>query len=124
MTYNDVFLRAALLNDIASLKLPTKATAERLILKAHYARAIADFELMRSDIGNDNSSDEEQKNAAIKAVAAKETDTADKRFTYEAFEQIVAAVIENATIKTLLRNNEDVDVNSWLSVVAEALVLS
>lgn len=123
MDYRELSLRGALLADIAKLKLPAKATAERLMLKVHYLPASIAFEQAREAIRSDAQSTDEEKAAAIKSKSEEDAGVADRRFTAEAFEQIVTAVMADGreTVDSCIAP-EGVRVEAWLEAVAQVLV--
>lgn len=95
MTYNDIYFNIALLNDLAELKLPAKATTERLLLRAHYSKPHREFEDIKETILKDEASDDEAKNKAVAEKAQEEIAGFKPRYFSEAaLEQIVAAVTE------------------------------
>ncbi len=126
MNYRDLNLRCALLADIATLKLPAKATAERLMLKVHYLPVSIAFKQAREVIRADAQSTDEDKTLAIKSKSEEDAGVTDRRFSAEAFEQIVAAVMADGreTIDSCIApEGESVAVDAWLETVAQFMVM-
>jgi len=88
-TYNDAYLRMAILGDALQLPLPKKALSEVLMLRAHYGKAQKDFEAAKKQIaedaaqGKDAKKDKKAIDAAVKdaieAKAAEAAGIADRR---------------------------------------------
>lgn len=136
LTYNDIYFILTFINDLSTVKLPTKAMTEKLLLRAHYLKPLREFEDFKQTTHNDENADEEAKN---KAITEKLNETVEgftpRYFTTEAFEQIVGAVSavadENGEIKSLLnvQTGEDgktvlgsVPFEAWLQSFVEVLV--
>lgn len=106
-TYNDAYLRMAILGDALQLPLPKKALSEVLMLRAHYGKAQKDFEAAKKQIaedaaqGKDPKKDKKAIDAAVKdaieAKAAEAAGIADRRLSPEAFEELcgTASAAEN-----------------------------
>ena len=132
-TYNDAYLRMAILGDALSLKLPKKALSEVLRLRAHYGKAIREFDEIKKQIaedaakGKDPEKDKETIEAAAKEAITKKADEpagiADRRLSAEAFEEVCGAAIEAGTITSAMFLGEDkkpvsVDATLWLEPIA------
>lgn len=129
MTYNDIYLRWALLNDLGAFELPSKAMTEKLILRAHYGRAVRDFESVKDVIAGDAKADDAAKAEAVKAKAGETAEGfSDRRFSVCAFEQIVAAASSGQTVASALAQPDDggtagrLPVETWLQAIADTLV--
>ena len=136
LTYNDIYFILTFINDLATVKLPTKAMTEKLLLRAHYLKPLREFEDFKRTTGEDENADDEAKNKAITEKAAEAIEGFTPRyFTEEAFEQIVGAVSAaadgNGEIASLLaaHTTEDgkpelgsIPFEAWLQSFIEVLV--
>ena len=119
ISYDTAYLRAILLRDAAALKLPAKTTTERLLLTAHYQRAVDEFERFRFSVKADTSATDEEKNEAIRTKAAEDAGIDDRRFTVDAFGHIVEAALTQDKITSCGKEYEP---EEWLQTVAIELV--
>ncbi|MBD5219479.1 MAG: hypothetical protein HDS72_04440 [Bacteroidales bacterium] len=119
MNYNELYERAGLIAAVNNLPLPAKAKAEALILRAVCAPAIDTFEKERAAIKADDKATEEQKKEAVEARAKEECAAPDRRFTPEAFEQIVGAAMAAGTVPGFDNN---VSAEAFLEILAFKLV--
>lgn len=136
-TYNDAYLRMAILGDALQLPLPKKALSEVLMLRAHYGKAQKDFEAAKKQIaedaaqGKDPKKDKKAIDAAVKdaieAKAAEAAGIADRRLSPEAFEELCGTAAEAANIRSGLwpaKNDKgeqeagEVPALVWLEAVA------
>ncbi len=136
-TYNDAYLRMAILGDALQLPLPKKALSEVLMLRAHYGKAQKDFEAAKKQIaedaaqGKDAKKDKKAIDAAVKdaieAKAAEAAGIADRRLSPEAFEELCGTAAEAGNIRSRLwpaKNDKgeqeagEVPALVWLEVVA------
>lgn len=109
-TYNDAYLRMAILGDALQLPLPKKALSEVLMLRAHYGKAQKDFEAAKKQIaedaaqGKDPKKDKKAIDAAVKdaieAKAAEAAGIADRRLSAEAFEELCGTAAEAGAIRS------------------------
>lgn len=119
MTYNELYNRTGLVAATNALTLPAKAKAEALILRAVYAPAIDTFEKERSAILADDKATDEQKTEAVEARAKEECSAPDRRFTPEAFEQIVGAAMTAGTVAVF---GQDIAGEAFVEALAFNLV--
>lgn len=136
-TYNDAYLRMAILGDALQLPLPKKALSEVLMLRAHYGKAQKDFEAAKKQIaedaaqGKDAKKDKKAIDAAVKdaieAKAAEAAGIADRRLSPEAFEELCGTAAEAGNIRSGLwpaKNDKgeqaagEVPALVWLEAVA------
>lgn len=120
MNYNQIYLRASLLSDVAALKLPPKVVTERLLLSAYYMKAVADFEQFKASVRNDPSATDDEKAAAIRAKANEDAGIGERRFSAESFGHIVEAALGQDAITTV--DGAKVTPEEWLEKMAEVLV--
>lgn len=109
-TYNDAYLRMAILGDALQLPLPKKALSEVLMLRAHYGKAQKDFEAAKKQIaedaaqGKDPKKDKKAIDAAVKdaieAKAAEGAGIADRRLSPEAFEELCGTASTAGAIRS------------------------
>lgn len=121
MTYDKTYLRLALLRDMSALKLPAKATTERLLLTAHYQRIVDEFERVRLSIFADKTATDEEKVEALRAKADEEATADDRRFSVETFGRIVEVALAAETVKSVIDGKER-RAEEWLQTVALELV--
>ncbi len=119
MTYNELYMRVLYIAAVNTLALPAKAKTEALILRAVYAPAVDAFEKERAAIAADETSTDEQKTEAIEKRAAEECTAPDRRFSPEAFEQIVGAAIARGTVEV---NGTDIPAEAFVETLAFNLV--
>ncbi len=135
ITYNDIYFIIALLGDLSALRLPAKAMTEKLLLRAHYSKAMREFEDARDTINKDEAADDDAKTKAVTEKAAEEVkDFTPRYFTTEALEQIVAAAADHgdfiesriAAPKVDEEGNPvglgQLPTEAWLQTIAERLV--
>lgn len=116
MTYNDIFVNLQYLDDMRQLALPAKATAEALIMRAAWLPAMRDIAEKHRAITAEDASDE-AKAAALEAAASEEVPgQSERRFSPEAFGQIVdAAVGFDGTFATALLGGDSIHPRMWLA---------
>ena len=98
MTNNELILKNILLDNVADItNLQAKALAEVLMMRAYYKQASSTFLLKQKSIRTDFADDEEKRNQALQALFNEDAISIDaRRLSAQAFEQIVAAVIDDA----------------------------
>ena len=136
LTYLDILNRMPVLGDALQLNLPAKVKAETLLLRAHYAKGIKEWQTVLEQIDKDTKpengaerDDEQQKvfNEAVNEKANEEVALADRRYTTEAFEKLCEAIGDRKEIASALNRNEDgipqpYPAIFWLEYVANNLV--
>ena len=136
MTYLDILNRMAVLGDALTLKLPAKAMAETLRIRAHYAKGVKEWTTITEQINKDTAPTEgkerteEQKKQyeeALTAKAGEEAELKDRRYSPEAFELLCEAASGKGTVQSaLVRDKEgkagDMPAVVWLDYVAAKLV--
>lgn len=133
ITYNNVYIRMQLLAEILSLKLPKKALSETLILRAYYGKAVDEFEQSKKQMCSDATSGKDPEkdkgeiekivSEAILSKSEEDAGVADRKFSSQAFEEVVGAAMEAGTMKSAMFIGEDkkpvsVDALLWLQPVA------
>ena len=136
MTYLEILNRMPVLGDALQLNLSPKVKAETLLLRAHYAKGIKEWQTILEQIDKDTKPengaerDEEQQkvfNDAINEKAKEEVTLTDRRYTVKAFEELCEAVNNQKEIVSALARNEQglpqpMPVDYWLEYVAGNLV--
>lgn len=136
MTYLEILNRMAVLGDALTLKLPAKAMAETLRLRAHYAKGIKEWTTITEQINKDTAPaegkerDEEQQKQyddALHAKVAEDAELKDRRYTPEAFEQLCEVASDKGMmLSALARDKEgkagEIPAVAWLDFVAANLV--
>ena len=136
MNYLDIINRMAVLGDALQLQLPAKTKAETLLLRAHYAKGIKEWQAAMEQINNDTKpadgkerSEEEQKSydEAFNTKAKEDAALVDRRYTTEAFEGLCSAIGDKEEIISALARNDKGEMQpipaiSWLEIVANTLV--
>ena len=108
MTYNDVLSRMSVLGDALQFTLPAKAMSATLLMRAHYAKGMAEWqticEQLQKDIPRNEDESDSDYMARINEVATEkskeETTLADRRYTPEVFELICAAAAEKGEVQS------------------------
>ena len=121
MTNNELILRNILLDNVADItNLQAKALAEVLMMRAYYKQASSTFLLKQKSIRTDFADDEEKRNQALQALLNEDAISVDaRRLSAQAFEQIVAAVIDDAEN---FKNTLNYSAKDFLTALAEHLV--
>lgn len=125
MTYNDILNRMSVLGDALQLRLPAKAMAETLMLRAHYAKGMKEWQTMCEQIQKDlprseGESDEDylkRVNDVLIPKAADEAELPERRYTVEAFEQLCGAAAEQGEMESsvhLTKDGKRAQVPAWL----------
>ena len=134
MNYNEVYHALMLLNDLSQLKLAAKATTEKLLIRAHYAKPMKDFEEFSQSVNGDEKADDEAKKSALETKASETIEGFTPRsLSVEAFEQIVEAAADRDMITSGIAapvKNDKGEVTGagqlptefWLQTIAENLV--
>ncbi|WP_289739366.1 hypothetical protein [Paramuribaculum intestinale] len=136
MTYLEILNRMAVLGDVLTLKLPAKAMAETLRLRAHYAKGVKEWTTIAEQINKDTAPaegkerDEEQQkqyDEVLQAKAAEDAELKDRRYTPEAFEQLCEVTSDkDMMLSALARDKEgkpgEIPAVAWLDYVAANLV--
>ena len=121
MTNNELILRNILLDNVADItNLQAKALAEVLMMRAYYKQASSTFLLKQKSIRTDFVDDEEKRNQALQTLLNENAISVDaRRLSAQAFEQIVAAVIDDAEN---FKNTLNYSAKDFLTALAEQLV--
>lgn len=121
MTNNELILRNILLDNVADItNLQAKALAEVLMMRAYYKQASSTFLLKQKSIRTDFADDEEKRNQALQTLLNEDAISVDaRRLSAQAFEQIVAAVIDDAEN---FKNTLNYSAKDFLTALAEQLV--
>ena len=138
MTYNDVLSRMSVLGDALQLSLPAKAMSATLLMRAHYAKGMAEWqticEQLQKDLPRKEGESDDDYMARINEVATEkgkeDTTLADKRYTPEVFEQVCAATSEKGEVQSSVHFNVEgkkpvaakVPAWMWLEYIAANLV--
>ncbi len=108
MTYNDILSRMSVLGDALQLPLSAKALSATLLMRAHYAKGVAEWqtisEQLRKDVPRKEEESEEDYNVRINEFAVEklkeETTLADRRYTPEVFEAVCAAAADKGEVES------------------------
>ena len=121
MTNNELILRNILLDNVADItNLQAKALAEVLMMRVYYKQASSTFLLKQKNIRTDFADDEEKRNQALQTLLNEDAISVDaRRLSAQAFEQIVAAVIDDAKN---FKNTLNYSAKDFLTALAEQLV--
>ena len=121
MTNNELILRNILLDNVADItNLQAKALAEVLMMRAYYKQASSTFLLKQKSIRTEFADDEEKRNQALQTLLNEDAISVDaRRLSAQAFEQIVAAVIDDAEN---FKNTLNYSAKDFLTALAEQLV--
>ena len=121
MTNNELILKNILLDNVADItNLQAKALAEVLMMRAYYKQASSTFLLKQKSIRTDFADDEEKQNQALQTLLNEDAISVDaRRLSAQAFEQIVAAVIDDAEN---FKNTLNYSAKDFLTALAEQLV--
>ena len=121
MTNNELILRNILLDNVADItNLQAKALAEVLMMRVYYKQASSTFLLKQKSIITDFADDEEKRNQALQTLLNEDAISVDaRRLSAQAFEQIVAAVIDDAEN---FKNTLNYSAKDFLTALAEQLV--
>ena len=121
MTNNELILRNILLDNVADItNLQAKALAEVLMMRVYYKQASSTFLLKQKNIRTDFADDEEKRNQALQTLLNEDAISVDaRRLSAQAFEQIVAAVIDDAEN---FKNTLKYSAKDFLTALAEQLV--
>lgn len=121
MTNNELILRNILLDNVADItNLQAKALAEVLMMRVYYKQASSTFLLKQKSIITDFADDEEKRNQALQTLLNEDAISVDARkLSTKAFEQIVAAVIDDAEN---FKNTLNYSAKDFLTALAEQLV--
>ena len=121
MTNNEVILRNIFLDNVADItNLQAKALAEVLMMRVYYKQASSTFLLKQKSIRTDFADDEEKRNQALQTLLNEDAISIDaRRLSAQAFEQIVAAVIDDAEN---FKNTLNYSAKDFLTALAEQLV--
>ena len=121
MTNNELILRNILLDNVADItNLQAKALAEVLMMRVYYKQASSTFLLKQKSIRTDFADDEEKRNQALQTLLNEDAISVDaRRLSTQAFEQIVAAVIDDAEN---FKNTLNYSAKDFLTALAEQLV--
>lgn len=121
MTNNELILRNILLDNVADItNLQAKALAEVLMMRVYYKQASSTFLLKQKSIITDFADDEEKRNQALQTLLNEDAISVDaRRLSAQAFEQIVAAVIDDAEN---FKNTLNYSAKDFLTAFAEQLV--
>lgn len=121
MTNNELILRNILLDNVADItNLQAKALAEVLMMRVYYKQASSTFLLKQKNIRTDFADDEEKRNQALQTLLNEDAISVDaRRLSAQAFEQIVAAVIDDAEN---FKNTLNYSAKDFLTALAEQLV--
>ena len=121
MTNNELILRNILLDNVADItNLQAKALAEVLMMRVYYKQASSTFLLKQKSIKTDFADDEEKRNQALQTLLNEDAISVDaRRLSAQAFEQIVAAVIDDAEN---FKNTLNYSAKDFLTALAEQLV--
>ena len=121
MTNNELILRNILLDNVADItNLQAKALAEVLMMRAYYKQASSTFLLKQKSIRTDFADDEEKRNQALQTLLNEDAISVDaRRLSAQAFEQIVAAVIDDAEN---FKNTLNYSAKDFLTALAEQLI--
>lgn len=121
MTNNELILRNILLDNVADItNLQAKALAEVLMMRVYYKQASSKFLLKQKSIRTDFADDEEKRNQALQTLLNEDAISVDaRRLSAQAFEQIVAAVIDDAEN---FKNTLNYSAKDFLTALAEQLV--
>lgn len=121
MTNNELILRNILLDNVADItNLQAKALAEVLMMRVYYKQASSTFLLKQKNIRTDFADDEEKRNQALQTLLNEDAISVDaRRLSAQAFEQIVAAVIDDAKN---FKNTLNYSAKDFLTAIAEQLV--
>ncbi len=123
MTYNDIYLRSALLGDIRQIKPGSKALTEALLLRVQSNKGMREFEAIRRDIMSDDTVSDDTRTEVLNTKATEECATVTpKVFSHEAFLQIVEAVSGMESIQTAISDKGSVPSYEWLELLASELV--
>lgn len=121
MTYNDAYIRYALLRELAAYKLPTDLTTRRLLLSAYYRREVIETERFKADIFADTAASEEEKTAAVSARLHEDAAIDDRRFSADEFAAIVSVVTDlGEDVATV--TGAKISADAWLETLAAELV--
>ena len=121
MTNNELILRNILLDNVAVItNLQAKALAEVLMMRVYYKQASSTFLLKQKSIITDFADDEEKRKQALQTLLNEDAISVDaRRLSAQAFEQIVAAVIDDAEN---FKNTLNYSAKDFLTALAEQLV--
>lgn len=121
MTNNELILRNILLDNVADItNLQAKALAEVLMMRVYYKQASSTFLLKQKSIITDFADDEEKRKQALQTLLNEDAISVDaRRLSAQAFEQIVAAVIDDAEN---FKNTLNYSAKDFLTALAEQLV--
>lgn len=121
MTNNELILRNILLDNVADItNLQAKALAEVLMMRVYYKQASSTFLLKQKSIRTDFADDDEKRNQALQTLLNEDAISVDaRRLSAQAFEQIVAAVIDDAEN---FKNTLNYSAKDFLTALAEQLV--
>lgn len=136
MKYVEVINRMRMLGDALQLSLPAKAMSETLLLRAHYAKGISEWQTMADQVGKDMPREEGEDDATylkrlndvLMPKSEEEAPTvADRRYSVEAFELLCEAAIKKGKIASSVHITDkgepaEVPAPAWLEVVAVNLV--
>lgn len=139
MTYNEVINRMGALGDALQLSLPAKAMSATLLMRAHYAKGMAEWQTICDQLQKDIPRNEDESDsdymARINEVATEkskeETTLADRRYTPEVFELICGAAAEKGEVQSSVHVSLDdngkptaakVPAWMWLEYIAANLV--
>lgn len=136
MNHIEVINRMSVLGDALQLTLPAKVMAETLLLRAHYAKGIKEWQTVVEQIDKDTKpadgkarTEEQTKafNEAIDAKSKEDATIADRRYSAEAFEALCGVVSERKEIVSALVRNDKGEPQpfptiGWLEFVATNLV--
>ena len=121
MTNNELILRNILLDNVADItNLQAKALAEVLMMRVYYKQASSTFLLKQKSIITDFADDEEKRKQALQTLLNEDAISVDaRRLSAQVFEQIVAAVIDDAEN---FKNTLNYSAKDFLTALAEQLV--
>ena len=126
MRYVEMITRMNVLGDALQLALPAKAMSETLLLRAHYAKGMNEWQTMCEQVGKDMPREEEEDDAAYlkrlnDMLAPKSEEEAptvsDRRYSKEAFEAVCAAAIDAGEVLSsvhLTKDYKPAKVPAWL----------
>lgn len=126
MKYVEVINRMNVLGDALQLTLPAKAMSETLLLRAHYAKGMNEWQTMCEQVSKDMPREEGEDDAAylkrlndmLAPKSEEEAPTvADRRYSKEAFEAVCAAAIDAGEVLSsvhLTKDYKPAKVPAWL----------
>lgn len=99
MKYGDIILSEKLLEVVLTLPLNARQMVVTLVAKSEYVKAIAEFEIRRSAIINNESVDEQTKRKAVEELVGSECANFNPQlFTLKCFEDIIGYALAKGNL--------------------------